>query len=252
MPRAKLTDYVLEYRTTGPDFDVAHFFESLVTPSWQQVAQRFKLPNPQRFVYWRTHKFLPWAVYLALRDIYGTPKFHQVPSVKRSRQPTRLPGWFNKYLTLSDLVPADAPACEHDFKPTKLGYLSCLRCGARGADVPVAADPIVEEAPRAPAGFSIPITWQGPDTLTLRIEVATIAATPPVVPHLTPQREKELVARIQQLEEELADMRAAQRVTVNGNANTKVELTKQDRHLLRTLAKTNPAEARALAHTLHR
>lgn len=244
MPR-RTENTVLESRVTE-GLDIVAFLNSLAAPPLNVVAKRLHLNSPLKFNYWRQHQYLPWALYLALRDIYGTPKFHEIPKMARAKRAIRVPVQLQKYVEYTDLPPKTPQPCQHDFKPTSLGYLMCVHCGERGAVMP--PEPIPAESvplpPPTTTGFAIPITWNGPDTLTLRIEVATLAP-----PATAPSRERELLARITELEEQLADLKALQQVQ---HAPNNAAFTKNDRHLLRTVAKQNPDQARALARTMHR
>jgi len=134
MPRRTLGT-VLESRITE-GLDVGSFLTSLNCPPLHLVAKRLHLGSPLKFTYWRSHKYLPWAVYIALRDIYGTPKFHEVPRIGRAKRAVRIPEQLQKYLEVIDLAPKAPEPCPHDFKPTSLGYLMCAHCGERGEDIP--------------------------------------------------------------------------------------------------------------------
>lgn len=134
----RLTSWCLEKRFTK-GLNVELFSSQLALPTDQLLARRLELNDPQRLGIWRRQQSLPWAVYLRIRELYGTPTFHEVPDMERRRQPVRLPLAFNRLIEARD---------------------------------PASAAPVAPSAPVVPATPELPTTPPAePATVVVRLEV---------------------------------------------------------------------------------
>lgn len=103
----KNTDRVLEIRRTQ-GLNVRTFLEQLGYTNGL-LAKKIGLHDVAVLSLWKAKGFLPWAVYLAIRDKVGTPKFHQLPQMTDGVRSSRLPSCFAPYLTLTDLPEKTPP-----------------------------------------------------------------------------------------------------------------------------------------------
>lgn len=182
--------WCLEHRMTV-GLNVKAFYATLGLPAFAVVAARIGLNDKQRLGYWRSQGRLPYAVYLALEEAYGGSRdVGPRASYAHVRQPTRLPMSFQRFVE-GALAPGEAP-----LEPAP---------EAPAAEAPV--DRAVNTPPYSPHGqATVPIQLglAGEASLTVRIEVQPV----PPPPALLPDRERQLLQRIQTLQDELAELTA--------------------------------------------
>lgn len=181
--------WCLEHRMTA-GMDVQAFYQALELPPYSVVTQRIGLNDPQRLGYWRSQGRLPAAVYLALVEAYGQGRTVPPVDFVTVRQPTRLPAVFERFL---EGQPAETPGPSAPVAPV--------------SPVPPAAVVEVDPPASVPAEGPAPasgLQLSGDATLTIRLEVSA----PPPAPPILPERERQLLRRIQELQDEVAELMA--------------------------------------------